>query len=99
MTGYSKRTLVEKLGIKPNFVITLIDHPVGYEKILGPLPKNVKIALIEEGLFDFIQCFVKDYEELKHIFPILKRHLKQNKRKKQNKSRKATNKKKLKKVF
>ena len=30
------------------------------------------------GNFDFIQCFVKDYEELKHIFPILKRHLKQN---------------------
>ncbi len=76
MAGYSKKLLAEKLGIKPGNKITFVNHPVGYEKTLGPLPKDVLIALIEENDFDFIQLFTKDSAELKSFFPILKHHIK-----------------------
>lgn len=76
MIGYSKRSLVEKLGIKPSTTVTFINHPPGYEKTLGALPQGVMIRLLEEGQFDFIQAFIKEHEELKTLFPILKNHLK-----------------------
>lgn len=78
MVGYSKRSLVDKLGIKKLDKITFINHPSGYQKTLGPLPKGVLIGLIEEGSFDFIQIFTKDQEELQTIFPILKKNIKQS---------------------
>lgn len=76
MAGYSKRSLVNKLGIQPSYKVTFINHPKGYEKILGPLPEKVVVGLIEEGQFDFIQMFSTEKEELMALFPILKNHLK-----------------------
>lgn len=76
MAGYSLRSLVEKLGIKPGYTITLINQPDDYYKILSPLPPRVLIALLEEGPFEFIQYFTSDAAELESIFPILKRKLK-----------------------
>src|SRR3990167_10548088 len=76
MAGYSQRSLQEKLGIKPNYIITLINHPERYERTLGKLPGTVTIALLNETMFDFIQMFTKEKQELESIFPILKKHLK-----------------------
>lgn len=75
MAGYSKRSLVEKLGIKQQMMVTFINHPPGYEKTLGKLPAGTVIGLLSEGHFDFIQAFIKDSEELKTLFPILKNHI------------------------
>jgi hypothetical protein len=76
MAGYSKRTLVEKLGIKASDKITFINYPIKYEKLLGPLPKGVIIGLIGEGNFDMVQIFATEMEELQTIFPILKKNIK-----------------------
>lgn len=76
MAGYSARTLVQKLGIKPGYTITFINQPEDYYKILIPLPERVLIALLEEGPFDFIQCFSTDHAELEALFSVLKKKLK-----------------------
>ncbi len=41
--GYSKRSLVKKLGIKEGFTVILINQPVNYMALLEPLPENCKI--------------------------------------------------------
>lgn len=48
MAGYSKATLVQKLGIKEGAKTLLVEAPKGYDLTLGPLPKGVvpgKISL------------------------------------------------------
>lgn len=76
MAGYSKRSLADKLGIKPLQTITFINHPRGYEKKIRPLPSGVTIGLLDEGQFDFIQIFTQKKQELQTLFPILKNHIK-----------------------
>lgn len=76
--GYSKRSLIEKLGIKPNFKLILINSPENYNELLGkigfPFNENKKL----NGEFDFIQFFTKSEKELKEKFLSLKKHLKNN---------------------
>ena len=75
MTGYSKRPLVDKLGIKANFRVHLIHPPENYDKTLGGIPAGAKIVEKLEGPLDFIQFFTKDKIELETKFPTLKEAL------------------------
>lgn len=76
--GYSKRSLIAKLGIKPNFKLIFINSPENYNELLGtidfPIIENKKLT----GEFDFIQFFTKSEKELKEKFLILKKYLKTN---------------------
>ncbi len=77
--GYSKKSLIQKLGIKEGFKITIINAPSDYVKKLGKLPPNV--ALVEaasEGTFDFIHFFTKSHQQLETEFPKLKSKISQN---------------------
>ena len=38
MAGYSKRSLVDKLGIKPGASVLILEAPKGHDKTLGTLP-------------------------------------------------------------
>ncbi len=78
MAGYSKRSLVEKLGIKPGVNIIILNAPDGYEKALGELPANVSVASSLGSTLDLIQFFTKDREELDTNFPALKQALAHN---------------------
>jgi hypothetical protein len=78
MTGYSKRSLLEKLGIKEGFKIFLADPPHNYDATLGQLPKNVAVAGRLDGPLDLIQCFVKRRRDLEGRIPALKRRLRPN---------------------
>ena len=40
--GYSKRSLVDKLGIRPGASVLFVDPPDGYDATLGHLPPGVK---------------------------------------------------------
>lgn len=62
--GYSKRSLVEKLGIKPGYRIRLINAPAGYDALLGPLPDGVIRLEDTDSNLDFIQFFVMNRHEL-----------------------------------
>jgi hypothetical protein len=38
MAGYSKQSLVDKLGIKEGHRVAILGAPAGYAEILGALP-------------------------------------------------------------
>jgi hypothetical protein len=73
--GYSARSLVDKLGIKPHTRIAVIGAPSGYRTTLGALPSGVAIATTLRGTLPFIQFFTKQRVSLESRFPILKRSL------------------------
>jgi hypothetical protein len=62
--GYSKRSLVEKLGIRPGFRIAFLSAPQDYPKILGPLPQNVEIKKQLVGPLDLVHAFCKQRQIL-----------------------------------
>ena len=78
MAGYSKRSLVDKLGIKPGYRVYLGNAPDDYERTLGGLPDNVILLKSIRETADFIQFFTKSKTELEQKFPLLKKALAQN---------------------
>jgi hypothetical protein len=78
MAGYSKRSLIDKLGIKPGFKLCFINPPEGYESSLGELPPVTQVDDLAESPFDFIQFFTKEQNELALAFPRLKAALAQD---------------------
>ncbi len=73
--GYSKRSLVDKLGIKPGYRVVIINPPAGYADILGRLPDAVAIAYNLTEKVEFIHCFATSYRDLRAEFENLKAHM------------------------
>ncbi len=71
----SKKTLIEKLGIKEGFKIAILNPPQNYSNTLGQLPKRVFAKETLDGSLDFIHFFAKKREMLGIIFPALKKGL------------------------
>ena|SRR5437879_5336981 len=76
--GYSKRPLIDKLGIKSGFNVAILNAPSNYKDTLGPLPPKVAMKKQLTKDLDFIQFFTKEKSELESQFPKLKKHLSQN---------------------
>ena len=77
VAGYSKKSLVEKLGIKPGFKLAIIQPIPGYDNLLGALPDDVQklpgLSSPLDGIqLDFIQFFTTQRQELEAEFPRLK---------------------------
>jgi hypothetical protein len=72
---YSKRSLVEKLGIKDGFAISIIGAPKDYAVTLGKLPSVVKQSKKLKGPLDFLQFFCSRRSRLEANFPSLKEAL------------------------
>ncbi len=77
MTGYSKRSLVDKLGIRAGFRIGLVDAPRNYSATLGQLPKNVAVTELAPPTgaaseLDFVQVFTQARRQLEAKLPLLK---------------------------
>ena len=70
--GYSKKSLVEKLGIKECFAISIIGAPENYAATLGKLPSGVKLTKKLEGPLDFVQFFCSKRSQLEENFRRLK---------------------------
>ncbi len=73
--GYSPRTLVAKLGIKPHTRIAVMGAPRGYRSTLGTLPPGVAISTTLRGTLPFIHFFTKQRAALESRFPMLERAL------------------------
>lgn len=73
--GYSQRSLVEKLGIKPRTRIAILQAPRGYRAALGKLPPGVRIVTSLRGPCPVIQFFAKTRVELERKFAGLVRAL------------------------
>lgn len=66
MAGYSKRTLVEKLGIRPGARVAIAGAPDAYEAVLGPLPEGVEHSL--DPPLDFVHVFAVERAVLERLF-------------------------------
>lgn len=75
MAGYSGRSLVEKLGIKPNTRIAIINAPRGYRVTLGKLPAGVTVVSAARGVLPFIHFFTPHRDALESELPGLLRAL------------------------
>ena len=75
MAGYSKRSLVDKLGIKPSYRVYIGNAPAGYDKTLGELPLKATATKSLKGPCDFIQFFTTEKSVLDTTFPKLKKNL------------------------
>ena len=48
--GYSGTPLAKKLGLKPGDLVSLLDAPVGFRKLLDPVPEDVRfVAKFDKG--------------------------------------------------
>lgn len=64
MAGYSPRTLVDKLGIKPGTPIAILSAPQGFKATLGKLPPGVSVASTARGPQSFIHVFTRSRTDL-----------------------------------
>ena len=77
--GYSKKSLIQKLGIREGSKIAIINAPEDYAKKLGKLPLDVVVrGSASEGKFDFIHFFTKNQHQLEKEFPKFKNKISRN---------------------
>jgi hypothetical protein len=69
--GYSKRSLAEKLGIKPDARVTALGAPPTYATLLGTLPSGATIHSRLPSSAEFIHQFVRRRRDLAAEFPRL----------------------------
>src|ERR1051326_1204343 len=75
MAGYSKTPLAQKLGIKAGMKVVALNPPVGYRKLLAPLPEKVSFADKALAGSSFVHLFVTERcvleKELKRLRRLL----------------------------
>jgi len=76
--GYSGRSLVDKLGIKPGMRIAIVGAPKGFRATLGSLPDGVAVMSAPRGELPFIHVFTKQRSLLERRLPAFKKALKQD---------------------
>jgi hypothetical protein len=74
--GYSKRTLVQKLGIKPGFRVAFVNEPDHYRALLGDLPEGLQFGMEDGEPFDFLHLFATHQRQLERDFPAAKARMK-----------------------
>jgi hypothetical protein len=67
--GYSKRSLADKLGIKPGSKMVALGAPPNYAELLEPLPEGASISTRMTRPVRFIHQFVTKRSELERAFP------------------------------
>jgi len=73
--GYSKRSLIDKLGLKFSHKGLLVNPPPNYIQYIEPLPLGVGVEADMAGPLDFIHFFTTERAELEQRFPDLKQKL------------------------
>jgi len=76
--GYSKRTLVDKLGIKLETRVVVLGAPATYQSLLGTLPQDVRVSSRLPASAAFIHRFTRRRQELRAAIPRLARALTDN---------------------
>jgi hypothetical protein len=64
MAGYSGTPLPKKLGIKPGTRVALLGAPPDFQKLLDPLPEDVRLRSDARGPFDVGLLFVRTRADL-----------------------------------
>ncbi len=71
-----EKSIAQKLFIKEETQVLLINAPAGYASKLGKLPKNATVVKESSAPVDFIQVFVANRRELEMQAPRVKKLLK-----------------------
>lgn len=61
--------LAKKLRLEPNHRVAVLNAPPGYLDQLAPAPADVRIEVQPAEVFDAVQLFVHDVEELRTLGP------------------------------
>ena len=69
MAGYSGKSVVQKLGIKPGFRIFVDGAPSAYGGIVGGLPPEAKIATKLKAPLDMVHLFATEASVLRKKLP------------------------------
>ena len=69
MAGYSGRSVVQKLGLKPGFCIFVDGAPASYDKVVGPLPADTTIAPRLKATLDMVHLFAMQAAALRKKLP------------------------------
>jgi len=64
MAGYSGRTVVQKLGLRPGFRILVDGLPVAYADIVGELPTDVRLVKAAKPPLDVVHVFATEAKGL-----------------------------------
>jgi hypothetical protein len=75
--GYSGKSLIDKLGLKPGAKAIVIAPPATYADLVDAAPINPKKSAPATGSFDFIHLFVKTTADLARDLPRLEPRLAQ----------------------
>ena len=76
--GYSGTPLEKKLGLKPGFIIKLINPPDHYFNLFTEPPANLDSQDDPKVEKDFIHFFTKESKELEQELRVYKKEIKQN---------------------
>jgi hypothetical protein len=69
MAGYSGRSVVQKLGIKPGFRIFVDGAPASYDDVIGPLLADVTLAPRLRAPLDMAHVFATQAAALRSKLP------------------------------
>lgn len=65
--GYSGTPLAKKLGLKPGDLVSLLQAPAGFRKLLEPLPDGVRFAAKFDPKARIVHAFVTEKADLARI--------------------------------
>ena len=71
ISGYSRRSLSQKLGIKPNTRVIALGAPPTYQALLAPLPSGATVQTRLPASSDFIHHFARRRADLAEKLPRL----------------------------
>ena len=78
MAGYSGTPLAQKLGIKEGQKVATIGVPVGYRKLLSPLPEKVSFTRELKSGATFLHLFVSDRKAMERELKRLRKLIADN---------------------
>jgi hypothetical protein len=71
MTGYSKKDLLDKLGVRAGMRVIVLHAPEGYRQVLDELETHANLMKRLGGRFDLIQYFAVSEEQVSAVMPNL----------------------------
>lgn len=72
MAGYSRTPLQQKLGIKPDMNVVIINSPRNYRRLLGAIPDSVTFSDRFKPDSSFVHVFIKTRSELERRLRVLR---------------------------
>jgi hypothetical protein len=74
----SEKSVAQKLLVREDYIVLLVNSPKGYNDTLGKLPRGAKVVTRSTKPVDLIQMFAATKAEMTELFVKVKSLLKEN---------------------